>query len=117
MIKVNGVTLPSPQTYKVKLSDLDSEGTARNAAGMLLRDRVRAGVYRIDASWVVRKSDYMTIVSALSAVKFTVTFFDPNSATDKTAQMYVGDRDGNLIKNATNPLDSVWELSCSLIEY
>lgn len=119
MIVVNGVALPNPTSYKVKLSDLDSEATTRNTEGYLLRDRVRANVYRIDVAWIVTKSDYITIVEALAPEKFTVQFFDSSSATTKTAQMYASDRDGDLkaYLSESAPQSSLWELSCALIEY
>lgn len=118
MITINGVLLPSPSAYKVKRSDLDSEATTRNSEGQLIRDRVRSGVYRIDVTWsALRRADYITVVNALSPAKFTVEFFDPNSATNATAQMYASDRDGELILNTGAAAKSVWSLSCSLIEY
>lgn len=117
LLKINGMTLPAPSTYKVKRSDLDSEATTRNSEGVLLRDRVREGVYRIDVSWAgLEHSDYIIVANALSPVKFTVEFFDPNSATTKIAEMYASDRDAELIKY-DDGLKSRWTLSCALIEY
>jgi hypothetical protein len=117
LLKVNGVELPSPSKYKVKRSDLDSEATMRNSEGYLIRDRVREGVYRIDVSWeALTHSDYLTVVNALSPAKFTVVFWDPNSATTKTAQMYAGDRDSELIL-LKDGQKSIVSLSCALIEY
>lgn len=118
LLKIDSVTLPAPSTYKVKRSDLDSEATTRNSEGILLRDRVREGVYRIDVSWAgLEHSDYITVANALSPAKLTVEFFDPNSATTKTAEMYAGDRDAELVKYVKDGLKSRWSLSCALIEY
>lgn len=117
LLKSNGIDLPTPTTYKVTRSDLDSDTTTRNSEGYLLRDRVRDGVYRIDVSWTgLKHSDYMTVANALAPAKVTIEFFDPDTATTKTAQMYAGDRSAELVKLA-NGLDSRWSLSCSLIEY
>ena len=116
LLKINGVELPSPSKYKVKISDLDSEATTRNSEGYLIRDRVRAGVYRIDVSWeALTHSDYLTVVNALSPAKFTVEFWDPNSATAQTAQMYAGDRDAELVYKSGSK--AVISLSCALIQY
>lgn len=119
MLTIGGVILPNPTSYKVSRSDLDSESTTRNEAGFLQRDRVRTGVYKIEATWQVKRAAYKTIVDALSGAKLTVVFFDPNSASTKTATMYAGDRSGTLVRHLseTKPTESLWELSCSLIEY
>lgn len=120
MITIGSTALPNPTTYKVKRSDLDSEATTRNSEGQLIRDRVREGVYRIDVSWgTLTKADYMAVVTALSPARFSVAFFDPNSATTKTAYMYASDRDSELVQytDESYPENSIWSLSCSLIEY
>jgi len=116
LIKINDVELPNPSEFSVTQSDLDSDATMRNSEGYLIRDRVRAGVYRIDVSWEgLTHSDYLTVVNALAPAKFTVDFWDMNSASRKTAQMYAGDRKSKLVFKSGNR--AVISLSCALIEY
>jgi len=118
MIQINGVVLPAPVEYSVSLQDIDSENTRRTETGMLQRDRVRAGVYKIQIKWRVTKTQLKTITDALKPAKFSVTFFDPTTSTTPTRYMYCGDRDADLVHyKATVPDDSLWELSTSLIEY
>ena len=119
MITIDGIEMPRPSSYTVFMQDLDSEGTTRSETGMLTRDRIRAGVYKIDVSWQLYKPDLPIVISALSPPKITVVFFDPTSATDKTAEMYAGDRQGDLIAytDFDAPQKSFWELSVSLTEY
>ncbi len=119
LIKIGTIDLPSPVEYSVSLQDIDSENTRRTETGELTRDRVRAGVYKIQATWKVTKTQLETITDAISSAKFSVTFFDPTTSTSPTKDMYSGDRTGNLIllKDPNNPGESLWELSAALIEY
>ena len=87
ILTINGTALPAPNSYRVQLSDLDSEDTARTEDGLLVRQRVRAGVAKLSVSW-----------AALS-----------------TAQMYAGDRTADL--KAARSGQGVWEVTMNLIEY
>jgi hypothetical protein len=117
MIQINGVDLPAPVEYSVSLQDIDSENTRRTETGVLQRDRVRAGVYKIQVKWRVTKTQLKTITDALKPAKFSVMFFDPTTSTNPTRSMYCGDRNADLLYNEVNPDESLWELSTSLIEY
>lgn len=118
LITIGGVDMPSPAAYSVTLQDIDSENTQRTETGLLIRDRVRAGVYRIQVTWQVEHPKIKTITDAVAPAKFTVTFFDPTTNTYPTKEMYSGDRSGELkVYKASNPSDSLWELSVSLVEY
>ena len=50
ILVIDGVVLPTPNEYKVQLSDLDSSGTGRTEDGILVRERVRGGVAKISVS-------------------------------------------------------------------
>jgi hypothetical protein len=115
LITIGTTPLPDPAEYSVTLQDIDSENTRRTEAGVLTRDRVRAGVYKIQATWKVNKTDLKKITDAVSPAKFSVTFFDPTTSSNPTKDMYVGDRTANLIHLESG--QSLWELTLSLIEY
>jgi len=115
IITIGSTELPAPVEYTVTLQDIDSENTRRTEAGILTRDRVRAGVYKIQATWKVNKTDLKKITDAVSPAKFSVTFFDPTTSSNPTKDMYVGDRTARLIHLESG--QSLWELSLSLIEY
>ena len=117
LIQINGVDMPPPVEYSVSLQDIDSENTRRTETGVLQRDRVRAGVYKIQVKWLVTKTQLKTITDALKPAKFSVKFFDPTTSTTPTRYMYCGDRNADLVLNKENPDKSLWELSTSLIEY
>lgn len=115
LITIGTTPLPDPAEYSVTLQDIDSENTRRTEAGVLTRDRVRAGVYKIQATWKVNKSELIIITDAVKPAQFAVTFFDPTTSTNPTRPMYVGDRTARLIHLESG--QSLWELSLSLIEY
>jgi len=121
MISVGGVTLPEPSEYEVSLADIDSENTTRNAKGVLIRDPVRQGVYKINIGWEgLTRAQLQTITTAVAPAKLSVSFFDPTTGTSNvTKSMYTGDRSGRLVKhlNESQRADSRWDLSFSLIEY
>lgn len=119
LLTIGGVALPDPTEYKVTLQDLDSDNTTRSETGKLHRDRIRAGIYKIEVSWVVTKAELKIITDAVAPARFSVSFFDPTKANYTTAQMYAGDRSGGLKVNANANVGnaSIWSLSCSLTEY
>ena len=121
MIRIDGLDLPAPKDggYDVSLQDIDSENTRRTESGVLNRDRVRAGIYKIEVTWRVKKPQLKIITDALKPAKLSVVFFDPTTATSPTRQMYCGDRTGKLLSmnDPDSPNESLWELSTSLIEY
>lgn len=115
LITIGTTPLPDPAEYSVTLQDIDSENTRRTESGILTRDRVRAGVYKIQATWKVNKTDLKTITDAVKPAQFAVTFFDPTTSSNPTKDMYVGDRTARLIHLESG--QSFWELTLSLIEY
>lgn len=119
LISIGGTDLPSPTEYSVFLQDIDSENTKRTETGILTRDRVRAGVYKIEVAWKITKAQMKTITDALIPAKISVTFFDPTTSSTSTKDMYCGDRSGKMMKafNPSVPGENMWEFSTSLIEY
>lgn len=96
-ITINGTRLPTPTTYRVQMADLDTENTTRDETGVLHRDRIRSGVYKIIVSWRLRSSILASVISLIQSSSFTVTFFDTNTMTYQTKTMYAGDRESEVI--------------------
>jgi hypothetical protein len=118
LIKINGIDMPAPTKLNVTLQDIDSENTQRTETGLLTRDRVRAGVYKLSITWLVTTANLKKITDAVSAAKFSVTFFDPTTNSNPTKDMYSGDRAGDLKHyDQKDPSKSYWEISFNLIEY
>lgn len=115
IITIDGVSLPDPSSMSIPMADIDSADTTRNELGILQRDRIRQGVYKIELSWnAITDSDVNTILSAITPAKFEVTF--PTTTGNMTKDMYAGDRklDFVLYRNGNNPR---WNLSFNLVEY
>ena len=117
LIYIGGVLMPAPRTYTVSLQDLDSSDSGRSETGVMVRNRVRAGVYKIQATWRVTRTDLAKIVAAINAVSFSVRFFDPNTLTTPTKTMYAGDRSANMVQNSDAPNETWWDFSVNFIEY
>lgn len=96
-ITINGTRLPTPTTYRVQMADLDTENTTRDETGVLHRDRIRSGVYKIIVSWRLRSSQLASIISLIQSSSFTVTFFDTNTMSYQTKTMYAGDRESEVV--------------------
>lgn len=117
LMSVDGVKLPPPRTYGVSLQDIDSSDTGRSETGVMFRNRVRSNVYKIQATWRLKRTDLATIITAITPVSFRVTFFDPNTLTSQTHTMYAGDRSSTMVKNDDDPNETWWDFSVNFVEF
>lgn len=116
MIEIDGVTLPTPSTYSLPQQDLDSESSGRNERGVLQRDRLREGVYKIDLEWwAIDNSKLQRILSTIRPAKLSVKFITHTGYERKT--MYVGDRNVEMVRFMNSRNNMAWNISFSLVEY
>lgn len=116
MISIDGVDLPSPSSFKMPRSDLDSSDTGRNELGILQRDRIRQGVYKIELEFKgINSSNLYKVESAIEPAELNVTFPTPTGI--QTKKMYAGDRNVEMVKYDDNPDLIRWNLSFNLVEY
>lgn len=116
MITIDGVDLPSPSVFKIPQSDLDSSDTGRNELGILQRDRIRQGIYKIELEWKgITSSQLHLIESAIEPSEINVTFPTPTGM--KTKKMYAGDRNVEIVKYDKDFDKIRWNISFNLIEY
>lgn len=117
IITINGTVLPPPSRFKVVRADIDSSDTTRNEVGVLMRDRVRHGVYKLELEFNVKKgSEIALIESVITGPSFSVRF--PDTTGFVTRRMYVGDRDKEVVLYKDGDFDEIrWDLSFNLIEY
>ena len=120
IIKVNGEALPTPTSdgYSISRSDLDGSSTGRGEDGVMFRDRVREGIYKIELKWQLTMAQLADVVKAITPSSFKVEFFDITTCSYVTRTMYAGDRSGSIVNfiDPDNPNQAVCELSCSFIE-
>ncbi len=115
MITINGVGLPTPSSYKIPQSDLDSSVTGRNEAGGLQRDRIRQGIFKIELEWkAIKQLDADKILNTIKPSAVNVTF--PTTSGIATKKMYAGDRDVSIARYWKKD-DIRWDVSFNLIEY
>jgi len=116
MISIDGVDLPAPSVFKIPQSDLDSSDTGRNELGILQRDRIRQGLYKIELEWKgITSSQLHLIESAIEPSEINVTF--PTATGMKTKKMYAGDRNVEIVKYDKDFDKIRWNISFNLIEY
>ena len=119
MISIDGVMLPNPTKYKVSMSDLDSADTTRNEAGVLIRNRVRQGVTKIELTFIIRGRDTAQLLSLIEPAKVRVEYIDPRTFEPREIYAYVGDRSSDM-RNYMPGMhieDAWWEVSFNLVEY
>ena len=94
----------------------DVSSTAdRNAQGLIVIDRV-ATKRKIEMEWgALTNTEISTLLSAVTAMFFTVTFPDPQTGAAKTITCYAGDRTAPVYRETSGvPL---WEgLKMNFIE-
>jgi hypothetical protein len=110
-ITPNWQSLIDPSSMKVARFDLDAgETTGRNLQGYLLRDR-QAVKEKIEMEFPpMQASDYHTMMDLTKEQSFYVRYYSPYYGQWRVADMYVGDREGNLYYNyqSSYPESQMW---------
>lgn len=98
MLKINGTPVAAPSVFQVDVYDIDSDSTARNTLGEMLRDRV-AVKRKLICEWPpLTMSEASVILQAVQDVFFEVTYPDPVTGNkQETKTFYVGDRSTPLL--------------------
>ena len=90
MIKIEGITIPTPSDWHVGIMDLSK--AERNARGTLIIERI-ATKRKIEMSWrYLSKEDLSRLFKMVSPVFFRVDYIDPQENAWKTGTFYAGDR-------------------------
>lgn len=90
MIKVNGVSLPTPSDYKIGIQDISK--AERNANGTMIIERI-ATKRKIELSWqYLSEQDLQQVLNAVSPVFYQVEYLDPQERRMKSGTFYSGDR-------------------------
>jgi hypothetical protein len=114
MLKINGVAITIPKSFKVTITDLDGESN-RNAKGELIRDRV-AVKRKLECEWPpLSMGEISTLLKAVQAVFFSVEYPDPVEGMNLIKTFYVGDRTSPMYSNVNGKIQ--WEgLNMNFIE-
>lgn len=119
LLYIDDQYFPSPTKYNVLMSDLDSSETTRNENGVLVRNRVRQGVSKVELSFTVKGWQAQIMMACIEPAQVTVKFYDPRANTYREATMYVGDRSCTMKRFLPGDAvsDILWEVSFNLVEY
>ena len=95
-LKVDGVTMPIPTTYKFDIEDLSSEATGRTLDGIMHKDVVSTKAY-IECSW--KKASWQDAATLLNAIdgktQIVLNYVDPRVPNQiLQGDFYVGKRGG-----------------------
>ena len=116
MLKINGVAIAAPKSFKVDISDIDGESN-RNAKGELLRDRI-ATKRKLQCEWPpLEMAEISTLLKAVKDVYFNVEYPDPMEGLFLVKTFYVGDRSTPAYQYNKTTGKMLWEgLSMNFIE-
>ncbi len=91
LITIGAVVLPTPSEFNVGLQDINN--AERNARAVLIAERIRANVRKIELGWqYISRSDLAIVLNAISPLFFDVTYMDPVTNANRTGTFYAGDR-------------------------
>lgn len=95
LITIGGVTIPTPTDFQIGIMDLSK--AERNANGTMIIERITTK-RKLELSWsYLSKTDLQTVLNAVSAVTFSVTYMDPVTNSNQTKTFYCGDRNAGMI--------------------
>lgn len=114
MLIINGIPVPSPDTYEVVISDLDASAN-RSGNGTLYRDRI-AVKRTLNVSWLLMDSqDLSILLNAMSTPFFSVAYMDPQLGIS-TKTFYVSDRTAGIAIKMADGTYKWRGVSFSLVE-
>lgn len=117
-MKIGGYNAPAPRSYKCSFNDLDSELTTRNENGVMLdRDRLRADMFQVSASFRLKIEELAGLAEAIYPKEIDVELFDLTTAQYVTKRMYAASKTAELVSPDPDvPLGSWVDYSFNLIE-
>lgn len=113
MMKINGVTIPTPSELKIGIQDLSKAERAAN--GTMFIERI-ATKRKLEPSWAyLSKEDASKLFQAVSSVFFQVSYIDPEDNVVKTGTFYAGDRKAGAL-DYRNGIIRYKDITVNLIE-
>ena len=113
-LNFDGVDLPLPNSYEVDMSDKEADSGGETEAGTMQRDVVRAGVVTISVSFSVTQKWLKLLTEFKQKEKLQVRFFNPETVSQKVAEMYVDGFKTKLKKDTS--YKGLWTVSFNLKE-
>lgn len=96
VLTIGGVVVPTPTALTPSMYDI-TEGE-RDSTGTMHIDLI-CTKYKLECSWAALTQENMSkILNAIKPITFDVTFVDPESGSNKTINVYKGDRSMPFLK-------------------
>ena len=113
-LNFDGVDLPLPDSYEVEMTDKEADSGGETEAGTIQRDVVRTGIVTISVSFSVTQKWLKLLTGYKQQEKILVRFFDPETAGQKQAEMYVEGFKAKLRKDTS--YKGLWNVSFTVKE-
>ena len=114
-LKFDGIALPLPDSYDVRLSAVEADSSGETEAGTTQRDVVRQGVVNIAVSFSVTATWLKLLTAYSKEDKLSVDYFDTETAEMKNKEMYVEGFKAKLVKDTS--YKGLWTVSFTLKEF
>lgn len=113
LIRIGAFTPACPSKFSVELSDMDGENSNRSETGFMNRDRVRAGIYKLNLGWTnLTSEETNALLHSVSPESVKILFYFGGMVS---AEMYVGNRSIDL-KSNNGDGNHYWDVSFNLTE-
>lgn len=114
LLVFDGEALPHPEKYDVSLASVEADTSGETEAGTKQRDIVRAGVVNIAVSFSVTAGWLHRFSAYAKEDKITVRYFDTDTLTLKTTEMYIDGYQASLYKDTAKK--GFWTVTFTLKE-
>ena len=118
LLLIDDVVMPTPSTFLVNISDLDTSESGRSIDGNLHRDVIGTNFRKIDLTWkTMTREDLKKFLNAVSKTNFMVTYYDPIQDAMVKKTMYASDRKVDMYNFKIDNGKPLWlDISVSLIQ-
>ena len=111
----DGIPLPLPDSYEVRMDDVEADSGGETEAGTTQRDVVRLGVVSIPVSFSVSPKWLKVLTGFKQREKVSVGYFDTEALEMKEAEMFVEGYKAVLVKDTS--FKGLWKVSFTLREF
>ena len=118
LLLIDDVVMPTPSSFLINISDLDTNESGRSIDGNLHRDVIGTNFRKIDLTWkTMTREDLKKFLNAVSKTNFMVTYYDPIQDAMVKKTMYASDRKVDMYNFIIDNGKPLWlDISVSLIQ-
>ena len=113
-LKINGVELPLPESYKLEYADVEADSGGETEAGTVQRDIVRIGRIKLDASFLFTAKWAKILSEFKEKEKLVVEYLDTRTFEMTSTEMFMSSFSSYLKKDG--PRQGLWSVSITFSE-